>query len=100
MTTRGDDTAGSVPAWAAPFAPEEWAWFVAILAEDLDRRGITHRIDMDTGCVHASTTGPNVLGLSNLLQLCRSRPREEWRRRAVPGRGSPRANEEKEGKET
>ena len=78
MTTRGDDTAGSVPPWAAPFSPEEWAWFVAVLAEGLDRRGITHRIDMETGCVHASTTGPNVLGLSNLLQLCRSRPREAW----------------------
>ena len=78
MTNHGDDTAGSVPAWALPFSPEEWAWFVATLAEDLDGRGVTHRIDMETGCVHVTTAGPNVLGLSNLLQVCRARPREAW----------------------
>ena len=74
MTKRGDDTAGTVPSWAALFAPEEWAWFIAMLAADLERRGLVHRVDMDTGCVHVElpTRGaPNVLGLSNLLQVCR-----------------------------
>ncbi|HSO36168.1 MAG TPA: hypothetical protein VLT33_26755 [Labilithrix sp.] len=78
MTNRGDDTAGTAPAWADAFSPEEWAWFVATLAADLDGRGLTHRIDMETGCVHVTTAGPNVLGLSNLLQVCRGRPREAW----------------------
>ena len=78
MTNGGDDTAGSVPAWAAPFSPEEWAWFVATLAADLDRRGVTHRVDMETGCVHATLRGANVLGLSNLVQVCRARPRDAW----------------------
>src|SRR4051812_6812750 len=81
MTNRGDDTAGTVPAWASIFGPEEWAWFVAVLAADLERRGVAHRIDMDTGCVHLempTTETPNVLGLSNLVQVCRGRPRDGW----------------------
>jgi hypothetical protein len=80
MSKRGDDTAGTVPSWASILAPEEWAWFVATLAADLERRKIAHRIDMDTGCVHLelSTDVPNVIGLSNLLQVCRGRPRDAW----------------------
>jgi hypothetical protein len=78
MTRRCDDTAGTVPAWAAAFAPEEWAWLVATLASDLDARGLVHRIDLDTGCVHVEDADPNVLGLSNLLQVCRARPRDAW----------------------
>lgn len=77
------DTAGHAPEWAPMFAPEEWAWFVATLAADLDRRGITHRIDMEAGCLHleldaTARSVPNVLGLQNLAQLCHARPRETW----------------------
>ena len=79
MTKRGDDTAGTVPAWASMFAPEEWAWFVATLAAELERRDIVHRFDMESGQVHVEVTdAPNVLGLSNLLQVCRGRPRDGW----------------------
>lgn len=79
--TRGGDTAGKVPAWASMFVPEEWAWFVAILAADLERRGLEHRIDADTGSVHVDVPGassPHVLGLQNLAQICRGRSREGW----------------------
>ena len=58
MTTRGDDTAGSVPAWAAPFAPEEWAWFVAILAEDLGPQLLT----VGDGHVEVEGPDPHLLG--------------------------------------
>ena len=76
----GDDTAGSVPDWASMFVAEEWAWFVATLAADLDRRAIKHRFDMEAGCVHVELTGPvpNVLGLQNIAQVCRARPRDAW----------------------
>lgn len=80
MTSGVGDTAGKVPEWASMFVPGEWAWFVTTLAADLDRRGLTHRFDVDAGCVHVEVTGPvpNVLGLQNLAQLCRGRPREAW----------------------
>ena len=80
MTSGNGDTAGTVPDWAAMFAAEEWAWFIATLAADLDGRGITHRIDVDAGCVNVEIPGPvpNVLGLHNLAQICRGRPREAW----------------------
>jgi hypothetical protein len=79
-STHGGDTAGKAPEWAAMFAPEEWAWFVATLVAELDRRGITHRIDMEAGCLHVEVLGPvpNVLGLQNLAQMCRARPRDGW----------------------
>jgi hypothetical protein len=64
------------------FVPEEWAWFVATLATDLDGRGLEHRFDMDAGCVHVEVEGgrkvPNVLGLQNIAQVCRARPRDAW----------------------
>jgi hypothetical protein len=77
---RDGDTAGKSPEWASMFAPEEWAWFVATLAAELDRRGVRHRVDMEAGCLHVEVTGPvpNVLGLQNLAQSCRSRPRDGW----------------------
>ena len=90
MTKLGDDTAGTVPPWAAVFAPEEWAWFVATVAADLEERRVVHRFDMETGCVHvepssdarapvpAPARSPHVLGLSNLVQVCRGRPRDTW----------------------
>jgi hypothetical protein len=78
--TKHDDTAGKSPDWASMFAPEEWAWFVATLAADLDRRGVTHRFDMEAGCLHLDVVGPipNVLGLQNLAQICRATPRDRW----------------------
>jgi hypothetical protein len=79
--TKGDgDTAGKSPEWASMFVPEEWAWFIATLASDLEHRGLAHRVDMEAGCVHVDVRGsvPNVLGLQNLAQICRSRPRAEW----------------------
>ncbi|MBX3191236.1 MAG: hypothetical protein KF819_29835 [Labilithrix sp.] len=79
---RRDDTAGKVPDWASMFAPEEWAWFVATLATDLERRGLRHRFDLDVGCVHIdrgdAAARPDVLGLANLSQICRARPRDAW----------------------
>lgn len=80
MTKNQHDTAGRVPDWASMFAPEEWAWFVTTLGADLDRRDIAHRFDVDAGCVHVEVEGPvpNVLGLQNLAQVCRARPREAW----------------------
>ena len=80
MTSGTGDTAGKAPDWASMFAAEEWAWFITTLATDLDRRGITHRFDIDTGCVHCDVSGsvPNVLGLQNLAQICRGRPRDAW----------------------
>ena len=79
-SSKHDDTAGKSPDWAPMFAPEEWAWFVATLAADLDGRGITHRFDMEAGCLHLDVVGPipNVLGLQNLAQICRARPRDAW----------------------
>jgi hypothetical protein len=79
-SSKHDDTAGKSPEWASMFAPEEWAWFVATLAADLDRRRITHRFDMEAGCLHIDVVGPvpNVLGLQNLAQICRARPRDAW----------------------
>ena len=76
----GGDTAGTVPEWASMFVPEEWAWFVATLAADLEGRGMTHRFDMDAGCVHVEVSGPvpNVLGLQNIAQVCRTRTRDAW----------------------
>ena len=76
----GGDTAGTVPEWASMFVPEEWAWFVATLAADLERRGMKHRFDMDAGCVHVEVSGPvpNVLGLQNIAQVCRTRTRDAW----------------------
>ncbi len=80
MTSGNGDTAGKAPDWASMFAAEEWAWFITTLAADLDRRGITHHFDIDAGCVHVELSGPvpNVLGLQNLAQVCRGRPREAW----------------------
>jgi hypothetical protein len=76
------DTAGKSPDWAPFFAPEEWAIFVATLGWDLDRRGMKHRIDLDSGCVHVEIPPqmrvPNVLGLQNIAQVCRGRPRDRW----------------------
>ncbi len=78
--TKHDDTAGKAPEWASMFAPDEWAWFVATLVADLDGRGITHRFDMEAGCLHIDVVGPvpNVLGLQNLAQICRARRRDAW----------------------
>ncbi len=80
MKKGAGDTAGKSPEWASMFVPEEWAWFIATLTSDLDRRALTHRIDMEAGCVHVELTGPvpNVIGLQNLAQVCRARPRAEW----------------------
>ena len=80
MTSGIGDTAGKVPDWASMLAAEEWAWFITTLAADLERRAITHRIDIDAGCVNVEVPGPvpNVLGLQNLAQICRGRPREAW----------------------
>jgi hypothetical protein len=80
MTNGIGDTAGKAPDWASMFAAEEWAWFMTTLSADLDRRSLTHRFDIDTGCVHVDVTGavPNVLGLQNLAQVCRGRPRDAW----------------------
>jgi len=80
MTSGIGDTAGKAPDWASMFVAEEWARFITTLAADLDRRGIKHRFDIDTGCVHCDVAGsvPNVLGLQNLAQVCRGRPREAW----------------------
>lgn len=79
-SSKHDDTAGKSPEWASMFAPEEWAWFVATLAAELDRRGVTHRFDIEAGCLHIDVVGPvpNVLGLQNLAQICRARPRDAW----------------------
>jgi hypothetical protein len=62
------------------FAPEEWAWFMATVAADLEGRDLEHRFEVDAGCVHVELAGPlpNVLGLQNLAQICRARPREAW----------------------
>ncbi len=80
MTNGNGDTAGKVPDWASMFAPAEWAWFITTLAADLEGRGITHRIDLDAGCISVDIPGPvpNVLGLQNLAQVCRGRPRDAW----------------------
>lgn len=76
------DTAGKAAEWASFFAPAEWAMFVATVGWDLDRRGLPHRIDADAGCVHVEIPEgvrvPNVLGLSNLAQACRTRPQDRW----------------------
>lgn len=76
------DTAGKAAEWASFFAPAEWAIFVATLSWDLDRRGFPHRIDADAGCVHVEIPEgmrvPNVLGLQNLAQACRTVPRDRW----------------------
>ena len=79
-STKHDDTAGKSPDWASMFAPAEWAWFVATLGADLDRRGVTHRFDMEEGCLHLDVVSPipNVLGLQNLAQICRALPRDGW----------------------
>ncbi len=82
MSHRHDDTAGRVPEWASMLAPEEWAWFVATLATELERRSVRHDIDMDTGAVHIALEdagdAPNVVGLATLAQICRARPRDAW----------------------
>ena len=80
MTSGTGDTAGKAPDWAAMFAAEEWARFITMLAADLDRRSIRHRFDVDAVCVHCDISGAvqNVLGLQNLAQICRGRPRDAW----------------------
>jgi hypothetical protein len=80
MTSGAGDTAGKAPDWASMFVAEEWAWFITTVASDLDRRAVSHRFDIDAGCVHCEVTGnvPNVLGLQNLAQICRGRPRDAW----------------------
>ncbi len=81
MTKRSDDTAGSVPSWASILRTRG----VGVVRRDARRRarrrGVPHRIDMETGCIHVDRQGdaPNILGLSNLLQIC---PRSS---RARPG---------------
>src|SRR5437868_4992259 len=79
---RDDDTAGKSPDWLPFFAPEEWAVFVAAVSADLEGRAMRHRIDADVGCVHVDLEPrarvPNVLGLQNLAQVCRARPRKAW----------------------
>ncbi|MDB4944411.1 MAG: hypothetical protein JWP97_3945 [Labilithrix sp.] len=79
--TKHDDTAGTVPGWAATFVPEEWAWFMATVATDLDARNVKHAIDVDSGTVETETPGtgaPHLLGLANLVQVCRANGRDHW----------------------
>lgn len=77
MTKHGDDTVSVVPAWAAALSAEEWGWFIATLATDLEGRGVAHRIDLEAGYV--LVTKPELeLGLANLVQICRSRARDGW----------------------
>ncbi len=78
--TKRDDNAGTVPSWAGVLSPEEWAWFVATLATDLEGRDASHHFDMETGCVRVerSADTPSALNLANLAQVCRARPRDAW----------------------
>jgi hypothetical protein len=65
-----------VPDWAAPiFDADEYEHFLAVVSADLGRRGA----DFELGADGEITFGDDVHAyLTNLGQVCRQKPREEW----------------------
>jgi len=65
------------PAWAQPMSRVEADDFTKAVGSDLDRRGLTHRLE--DGTVRIERGGqPGEYGLSNLAQLCHQVARRDW----------------------
>lgn len=78
MTGMLDTDADEVPTWASFFDDEQFAEFMLVVEQDLERRG---DVTIEDGVVELTIDGggQHRLGLQNLAQLCNQVERENWR---------------------